>query len=343
MSCSSGCTNRSTLGSLNLSPTAARAGKIRTSAGTWSSTTDPPPDNVSLATRQAVQRALTRFDQIRFATLHPPFQLPARAPREPAGDSVLSDLQTSITKRDSAGTWQRPENWDPDVYPILCTACSPSKSSGGKNFLYFKSLDAWRLHALHCRKVRAHLPADDCFRPSLPGDCSLPGDRVRAGVWYCSQCHPRTHFAQLFGATLETQMARRKHYIKVHDGGAVIALPDCSEEVRLRIQACRQTEPVRATFYDTDSDAEVDLVPCPNGESCPVSLARWWSGAALPVFSPADQIAEEPFVAPHCGSRRRTPARVHNCSLSEAARRQDVQAYAQEAKRQIQAYVNGTV
>ena len=304
----SGSSASTTLRGLSLRRPAA--GTWSASSGTWS-LRHPPPDNITPATRAAVHRALGNAAMHRLSMSARTAD--ARVLPERAGDSVLSYLQISMIERDSAGTWQDPQNWDPAAFSIICTACSPSKS---KNVLYFKSLDAWRLHAQRCPhkgKRIVHGPADDCFRQSLSGD------RVRAGLWYCSQCHPRTQEAQLFGRTLETQMARRMHYIQVHDVGAVIALEDCSEEFRKHIQACRQTKHDSAIYCDTDSDAEEQM-----------AQAWWWSGAAQPAQSAADGIGKKPIVARHCDSRRRTHG-VTNCSMTEAARRKARKEYASEA------------
>ena len=69
------------------------------------------------------------------------------------------------------------------------------------------------------------------------------------------------------------------HYIQVHDAGAVIALEDCSEGFRKRIQACRQTKHDSAIYCDTDSDADKQM-----------AQAGWWSGAVQPAQSAVDGI-----------------------------------------------------
>ena len=142
-----------------------------TSAGTWSSR-NPGPVEITAETRAAVRRLLAEWR---------PAPESLRRARTPPGlerDSVLEELETSMQRRDSKGSWQNPKQGGPEAFTIFCVTCSPSKKG---RILYFKSLEAWREHAFH-----AHCQPDACFKQSSPGD------PVRAGAWYCSQCSARS-------------------------------------------------------------------------------------------------------------------------------------------------------
>ena len=193
--------------------------------------------------------------------------------------------------------------------------------------LYFKSFKAWRVHAL-----QTHSQDDACFMKSLDGD------PVRAGVWYCSQCHERTQIAQLFGRKLETKMARKTHYSNVHDRGAVIALEDCSaDDRRERVQACNeswQEEQIRATHYDTESDSEDHMAPWDReGGFMP-------SGAVQPAQLAPDRTAVEPIASRTSESSVRSK-RVMNCSIKKAEQQRAATEYRHEIEKQIQAYMDG--
>ena len=264
----------------------------------------------------------------------------AESSRKGADDGFLESRIASQIQRDSAGTWQQPQLWLPEVMPIYCAACSPSKR--GKKFVYFRSLEAWCVHAWECRQKRrrpVHIPPDDCFR------LSLDGDRFGGGVWYCSQCPETTQQAQLFGRRLETARARRVHYSRVHDGGAVFALPDCSAEFRSRIEASRQTEALsgRGSHYDTDSESEDHMAFYSKSASNPCSGSCFLSGAGELALSAPDGMPQRPFAAGFGESGRRSPTKLRNCSLQEAAQRRYEQEYAELAAQQVKAYVNGLV
>ena len=134
---------------------------------------------------------------------------------------------------------------------------------------------------------------------------SVVGDRVRPGVWYCSQCPARAQIAQLFGRTLETEWARQWHYTKVHDDGAVIAVAECSLTQQLREEQFR-----RATVYDGEFD---------------------WAHLHRQVSVNDRRMAELPSVQSF-GASARSRRRVRNCSVQTAE-------YALEAALQIQAYL----
>ena len=176
------------------------------------------------------------------------------------------------------------------------------------------------MHAL-----QTHSQDDACFMKSLDGD------PVRAGVWYCSQCHGRTQIAQLSGRKLETKMARKTHYNNVHDRGAVIALEDCSaDDRRERIQACSeswQEEQIRATHYDTESDSEDHMAPW-DREGCCLSSGTYRFTASEPIASRTSESSVR--------SRR-----VMNCSIKKAEQQRAATEYRHEVEKQIQAYMDG--
>ena len=139
----SGSAPSTTLRGPDLTP--ATAGTWSAASGTWSRR-HPPPVQIIAATRAAVHRALGRAAIHRLSSSARTADERVSSVR--AGDSVLEDLETSMIKRDSEGTWQKPKNWDPEAFSIVCKACSPPKRK--KKFLYVNSLEAWRLHALQC-------------------------------------------------------------------------------------------------------------------------------------------------------------------------------------------------
>ena len=293
-------------------------------AGTWTHRNPGPFGPITAENRAAIQRLLGRVSSAEYRR-HPAFIGPASGSLDgDQRDSVLQDLERSKIHKDSKGTWQFPGQRGPDAFTIYCKACRPSKKG---RILYFKSLTAWRAHAL-----QIHSQDDACYRKSLAGD------RVRAGVWYCSQCHERTQIAQLFGRKLETKMARKTHYSNVHDRGAVIALEDCSaDDRRERIQACNeswQEEQIRATHYDTESDSEDHMAPW-DREGGFLS-----SGAVQPAQLAPDRTAVEPIASRTSESSVRS-RRVMNCSIQTVEQRRAAAEYSREAEKQLQAYMDG--
>ena len=81
----------------------------------------------------------------------------------------------------------------------------------------------------------------------------------------------------------------------------------------------------------------------PKSASNPCSGSCFLSGAGELALSAPDGMPQRPFAAGFGESGRRSPTKLRNCSLQEAAQRRYEQEYAELAAQQVKAYVNGLV
>ena len=105
-------------------------------AGTWTHKNPGPFGPITAENRAAIQRLLAA-DQLwprvssagcKLRRAGPAFIGPASGSLDgDQRDSVLQDLERSMTHKDSKGTWQLPGQRGPDALTIYCKACRPSK------------------------------------------------------------------------------------------------------------------------------------------------------------------------------------------------------------------------
>ena len=112
-------------------------------AGTWTHRNPGPFGPITAENRAAIQRLLGTVSSAgrKLRTAGPAFIGPASGSLDgDQRDSVLQDLESSMIRKDSKGTWQFPGQRGPDALTIYCKACRPSKKRANLIFQVLNSL-----------------------------------------------------------------------------------------------------------------------------------------------------------------------------------------------------------